>query len=204
MIKCPLNKSINENHADHGNDIVKFYLNLPYLGIVEGMLVKSTLEIQKQRNKQTKKSNIKSDTRVTFKLSFHTSTKYRIDRLTHCHIVYRFCCPGYIGKRKEHFLIFWKYKCLQRSHTTSVVYNHINNCDGVKYLVDLLDIDQVQTERDKFDKKIYSVATVKENISIINMARRWDILLFKEQLHIKEKNSTLNNGLKASKQLKLI
>ena len=56
MIKCPLNKSINEYHADHGNDIVKFYLNLPYLGIVEGMLVKSTLEIQKQRNKQTKNS----------------------------------------------------------------------------------------------------------------------------------------------------
>ena len=101
IIKCPLNKSVNENHADHGNDIVKFYLNLPYFGIVEGMLVKSTLEIQKQRNKQkknskkTKKSNIKSDARVTFKLSFYTNTKYRIDRLTHCHIVYKFCCPGY-------------------------------------------------------------------------------------------------------------
>ena len=68
----------------------------------------------------------------------------------------------------------------------------------------MLDIDQVQTERDKFDKKIFSVAAVKENISIINMARRWDILVFKEPLHIKEKNSTLNNGLKVSKQLKLI
>ena len=85
----------------------------------------------------------------------------------------------------------------------SVVYNHINNCDGVKYLVNLLNIDQVQTERDKFDKKIYSVATVKENISIIDKARRWDILLFKEALHIKEENPTLNNGLKASKELKL-
>ena len=31
-----------------------------------------------------------------------------------------------------------------------VVYNHINNCDGVKYLVDLLNIYQVKTERDKF------------------------------------------------------
>ena len=36
----------------------------------------------------------------------------------------------------------------------SVAYNHINNCDGVKYLVDLLNIDQIQiqTERDKFDQ----------------------------------------------------
>ena len=84
-----------------------------------------------------------------------------------------------------------------------MVYNHINNCDEVKYLVDLLNMDQVQTERDKFDKKMYSIATVKENISIIDRARRWDIVLFKEALHIKERNPTLNNGLKASKELKL-
>ena len=62
---------------------------------------------------------------------------------------------------------------------------------------------EVQTERDKFDKKIYSVATVKENISIIERERRWDILLFKEALHIKVKNPIHNEGLKASKKLKL-
>ena len=84
-----------------------------------------------------------------------------------------------------------------------MVHNHINNCDGVKYLADLLNIDQLQTERDKFDKKMYSIATVKENISIIDRARRWDIILFKEALHIKEKNPTLNNSLKASNELKL-
>ena len=65
----------------------------------------------------------------------------------------------------------------------------------------MLSVDQVQTERDKFGM-IYSIATVKENISIIDRARRWDIL-FKEALHIKEKNPTLNNALKASKKLKL-
>ena len=84
-----------------------------------------------------------------------------------------------------------------------MVYNHINNCDEVKYLVDLWNIDQVQTERDKFDKKMHSIATVKENISTIDRARRWDNVLFKEELHIKERNPTLNNGLKASKELKL-
>ena len=67
----------------------------------------------------------------------------------------------------------------------------------------MLNIDQIQTERDKFDKKIYNVTTVKENISIIDTTRRWDILLFKEALHIEEKNMTLNNGLKASKEWKL-
>ena len=41
----------------------------------------------------------------------------------------------------------------------------------VKYLVDLFNIDQVQTDYDKFDK-IYSIAIVKENISIVDRARR--------------------------------
>ena len=91
-----------------------------------------------------------------------------------------------------------------------MVYNHINNCDRVKYLVDLLNIDQAQTERDTFDKKIYvilyilyTIHTVKEIISIIDKARRWDIFLFKEALQTKEINLTLNNGLTASRESKL-
>ena len=49
-----------------------------------------------------------------------------------------------------------------------MVYNHVNNCDVVEYLVDMLNIDQnvlnlnVPAERDKFNKIIYSVATVKD------------------------------------------
>ena len=46
----------------------------------------------------------------------------------------------------------------------------------------------------------YSVATVKEDINTIDRVRRWDNLLFKEALHMKKKNPTLSNGLKASKE----
>ena len=67
----------------------------------------------------------------------------------------------------------------------------------------MLNIDQAQIERDKFNRKVYSVTAVKENISIIDSARQWDILLFEEALYVKEKNPTLNNGLKASKKLRL-
>ena len=83
----------------------------------------------------------------------------------------------------------------------SVMYNYINNCDGVSSKVSSWLVQQVQTDYDKFDK-IYSIAIVKENISIVDRARRWDILLFKEALHIKEKNSALD-GLKTSNELKL-
>ena len=67
----------------------------------------------------------------------------------------------------------------------------------------MLDIDQVQTERDIFDEKIYFATTIKENMRTIDRARRRGILLFKEALHIKEKKPTFNNGLKSSKELKL-
>ena len=67
----------------------------------------------------------------------------------------------------------------------------------------MLNIDQVQTEGENFDNKICSVSTAKESINIIDRATRWAIILFNEGLDIKEENPPLNNGLKASKELKL-
>ena len=104
IIKRALNKSINDNHTDDDNDIIKFYLNLPYFGRAGEMLVKKYI--------RTLKKNIKKDVRVTFvvtfntiKLSFYTNTKYRIDKLANFYIVYKFCCPGcsknYIGKTER-------------------------------------------------------------------------------------------------------
>ena len=73
----------------------------------------------------------------------------------------------------------------------------------MSYLVDLLNINNNSAECEKFDRKIFTVNIVKENTCIIDKARQWDILLFKEVLKIKEKCSILNSGLKASKVLKL-
>ena len=67
----------------------------------------------------------------------------------------------------------------------------------------MLNIDQVQTEGENFDNKICSVSTAKESINITDRATRWAIILFNEGLDIKEENPSLNNGLKASKELKL-
>ena len=71
------------------------------------------------------------------------------------------------------------------------------------YLVDLSKIINNSAERIKSDRKTFSVNVVKENTCIIDKARQWEILIFKEPLKIKEKCPTLNSGLKASKELKL-
>ena len=73
----------------------------------------------------------------------------------------------------------------------------------MSYLVELLNINNNSAEREKFDRKTFSVNIVKESTCIIDKARQWDILLFKEALKIKEKCPTLNSGFKLSKELKL-
>ena len=70
----------------------------------------------------------------TTRLNLYTDTKDHIDKLAHYYIVYKFCCPGcsnnYIGKM-ERTLVERKNEHAFKDKN-SVVYNHINNCDGVK------------------------------------------------------------------------
>jgi hypothetical protein len=44
---------------------------------------------------------------------------------------------------------------------------------------------------------------VLSNTKIIDSSRNWNLLLYKEALHIKRRKSSLNNGLKASRELQL-
>ena len=58
----------------------------------------------------------------------------------------------------------------------SVIYNHITNfhitsCNGVNYLVDLLNIINNNVEREKFDRKGLDICIVQENIFTDDKAR---------------------------------
>ena len=76
-------------------------------------------------------------------------------------------------------------------------------CKGVNYLVNLLNIIDNSAECGKIDKENFGLSIVKESTCIIDKARRWDILLFKAVLKIREKSVTLNNVVKVSKDLNL-
>ena len=56
---------------------------------------------------------------------------------------------------------------------------------------------------DEFDLKSSHVNLVQTNTRIIDRHKNGNVLLFKEALKIKEIKSTLNTGLKASKELQL-
>ena len=127
------------------------------------------------------KRNIQKEDQVKFavtfnitKLSFLTSTKDRIPKLASSFVVYHFRCPGcrhdYIGKTKR---TLWE-RINEHGYRDkdNVIYNHITNCKGVSYLLDLLNINNNSAEHEKIDKKTFSINVVEENTCITDKARQ--------------------------------
>ena len=51
--------------------------------------------------------------------------------------------------------------------------------------------------------KEFLTQTVRDNTNIIDRDDNWNLLLYKEAYHIKRLTPFLNNGLKASRELRL-
>ena len=135
------------------------------------------------------------------KLAYYTSTKDRIPILSNSYIVYKFICPGcsanYIGETQ---CTLYK-RTLQHGHEQkdSAIYKHLTtSCQGYHHIEDIFKISN-----DQFDDVEFRVNQVRENTVIIGRAYDWSKLQFMEALAIKDNSPELNNGLKATKNLKL-
>ena len=84
------------------------------------------------------------------------------------------------------------------SDEESYIYDHIKNCSYYSYIENLFRFNNYS-----FDKALFSINSARSDTKIIDSALDWNILLIKEALLIKQKMPKLNNGLKASKELKL-
>ena len=71
----------------------------------------------------------------------------------------------------------------------SAVYKHLDCCYGKTFLT-----SQSNTQLTEL---------VLSNTKIIDSSRNWNLLIYKEALHIKRRKSSHNNGLKASRELQL-
>ena len=175
------------------------YLNLPYLGVNAEHIVRSTK--RKLQRYFKKDICVKFNVQLkTTKLSFYASTKDRLNKLSNSYAVYHFNCPGchetYIGKTQ---CTLYK-RTLEHAHEQkdSAIYKHLMHCHGYHHIMDLHKIDN-----DLFDDMEFQLNAVRNNTRILDKANDWLKLLFMEALFIKEHNPTLNDGLKASKSLKL-
>ena len=59
----------------------------------------------------------------------------------------------------------------------------------------------LQLDTEMVDVKQLQINTVRDNTKIIGRSDNWRTLAFKESLKIKDKKPSLNNGVKATKDL---
>ena len=197
--KCRENENKQRDDEIDDSVVPQLYLKLPYQGINGEKIVKK----MKRKLRHCLKKDLNVSINVyysTTKISYYTSTKDHIPKLSNSGVVYEYVCPGclatYIGETQA---TLFK-RTLQHSHEQkdSAIYKHLLNCNGYKHITSLFKI-----EYEEFDEVSFKINSVRENTKIINRSRDWVELCFKEAIAIKTRNPNLNNGLKATKSLQL-
>ena len=175
------------------------YMTLPYSGKQAESIV--------QRCKKRMKKLFKGEKIVKFeimfqttKISFLTSNKDRIPKLSNSSVIYQYTCPGcaktYIGKTDN--TLFNRTKQHGWSQKDSAISKHFHECNGWKEVVGLFQMDG-----ETVDKMQFQVNAVRENTKVIDSSTNWLTLSFKESLAIKDRKPELNRGLKSCKELSL-
>ena len=136
--------------------------------------------------------NVQIKTRIaTTKLNLFTNTKDKVPKPNKPNVVYEFTCPkcnsSYIGKTDRTLLERAKERAYKDQE--SAVNKHLNSCYDTNYL------------DSKSNKELTDF--VMTNSKIMDSSSNWNLLLYKEALHIKRRKSTLNNGLNSSRELQL-
>ena len=112
------------------------------------------------------------------------------------------CCASYVGKTERTL----HERCIEHGwkDKNSAILTHINDCDGVKHIKNLMSINTpLFADVITPDHRDININIVKNNVQVIDSHKNWNVLLYKEALKIKELKPLLNNGLKASKELDL-
>ena len=151
------------------------------------------------------------DSRIekTTKLCFFKSTKDKTPQLSRSNVIYEFICPGcnssYIGKTNRTLLVRTQEHAL--TDKESAIYKHLRDCDNIKHTQDLYNLPGIFTNENTSSttviNKEFFAQTVRDNTNIIDRDDNWNLLLYKEAYHSKRLSLFLNNGLKASRELRL-
>ena len=125
--------------------------------------------------------------------------KDRLSHLSKSCVVYEFSCPGckdsYIGKTER---TLYERTKEHASRHDSAVKLHIDNCSQCEHLFNIHNMFANDVDTGNFKLNL-----VRNNTRVIDTSTNWNVLLYKEAFHIKEKKPIINNGVKASRELQL-
>ena len=187
---------------------VMIYFRFRYYGDKGFQLLKSCI--------RKVKANFENDQPVVFnilyevcKMEFFCNTKDRTPIINHSFVAYEFPCIGcgasYVGKTERTLYE----RCVEHAWTdqNSIVKNNFEQCFEVQYLLNIISLGLALFSNDnnigRADNRNSRINLVIDNTNIIDHHKNFNILLFKEAMKIHERKSTLNTGLKASKELQL-
>ena len=206
IINKVINKStINDQTTNDQDTVITIWFRLPYCGDKSVQLANTCIKKIKRYCK--KDTNIKFKLLYdTNKLEFYCNNKDETPLFNKSFVVYHFKCPGccasYVGKTERTL----HERCIEHGwkDKNSSILTHINDCDGVKHIKNLMSINTpLFADVITPDYRDININIVKNNVQVIDSHKNWNVLLYKEALKIKELKPLLNNGLKASKELDL-
>ena len=185
-------------NKDDKEKIPKIWLRLPYIGKYGETVARKCISRIKKLTSKPMKFILNWQ---TTKIDFFINTKDPTPTEYKSALVYKFVCPAcnasYIGKTDRCLLTRIKEHSHGRTH--SEIYNHTTQCDGFKYLKDMISLpDHLNSSEPPTDSDF-----VLANTSIVDQSRHWSDLLLKEALAIRRQRPILNHGLKATKELYL-
>lgn len=197
-----VNQQKQQNDNDQEEDCIKLSLSLPYIGNESEQVVKRCKKKLARLLKEKVRINVffKST-----KLCFFTSNKDKVPLMSNSFVIYEYTCPGcgekYIGKTES--TLYNRTQEHAWSQKDSAVYKHFGNCDGWRHIKGLFNIDEeeITTKEQEINTRQLQITTVRENTKVIRRADHWQTLAFKESLAIKDRKPSLNNGVKAAKDL---
>lgn len=86
----------------------------------------------------------------------------------------------------------------------SAIYKHLRTCEHLTFIHNLFNLpdtlNNIITPTVSGNNE-YAINTVQNNTTEIDYDDNWNLLIYKAAFHIKRQSSSLNNGLKSSREL---
>ena len=175
--------------TDNNQTAPTLWFEMPYIGQKGEQLLRG---LKNKLKRCLNIPNVRIVTRTaTTKLNMFTNVKDKTPKEHKSNVVYEFTCQkcnkSYIGKTERTLLERAKEHAYRDND--SAINKHLQSCYSSEELTK------------KSNKELVELDV--NSTKIIDSSRNWNLLLYKEVLHIKRRECVLNNGLKASKELQL-
>ena len=192
------------NNSEDKDEPVTIWHTILYIGEKTSQLLRS---FKRKLRRRLKNPNTPIRIREkTTKLGFYNNNNDKVPLLNKSHVVYKFSCPGcqssYIGKTNRTLLIRTREHAV--TDKESAIYKHLRTCEHLAFIHNLFNsldtLNNVTTPSISGNNE-YAINVVQNNTTVLDYDDNWNLLLYKEAFHIKRQSSSLNNGLKSSREL---